>query len=95
MHGLSNASVQTKLLVLVSVFSAGLLAISLTGWYSLNQAVKTSQALVKEAAKAVGTLGDVETAFGSTRRYEKDLFLNLADEVTSLKTDAKPMNRLP
>lgn len=80
MHWLSNISVKSKLLLLVSIFSMGLLGVSLTGWYSLNQAVGTSQALVKDEVKAVSTLGDVRAAIGNTRRYEKDLFLNLADE---------------
>ena len=85
MQWLSNVSVKTKLLLLVSVFSTGLLGVSLTGWYSLNQAVTTSQTLVKEEVKAVSTLGDVRSAIGNTRRYEKDLFLNLADEEALLK----------
>lgn len=80
MQWMSQISVKAKLALLLVISSLGIVGISLTGWYSLRNAVATSEALVATEVGAVRALGDIRSGVGNTRRYEKDLFLNLADE---------------
>jgi methyl-accepting chemotaxis protein len=80
MQWMSRISVKAKLALLLVISSLGIVSISFTGWYSLRSAVATSEALVATEVGAVSALGDIRSAVGNTRRFEKDLFLNLADD---------------
>jgi methyl-accepting chemotaxis protein len=80
MSWLSRLSVRAKLGLLVAVFSAGMVLVTVLSFWGLNQAVAASQSMVAGEMQAVQWLGDTRAAVGNARRYEKDLFLNLAEE---------------
>lgn len=85
MQWMNHISVKAKLGLLLVLFSLGIVGVAITGWLSLNRAVATSQALVETEVGAVRTLGEIRSAVGNMRRFEKDLFLNLADEEALLR----------
>ena len=79
MFWLSRLSVRAKLAMLLGVFAAGIGGLTLASVWGLKEAVHTSQALVRHEVMALRYLGELRADVGNTRRFEKDLFLNLAD----------------
>ena len=80
MKWMNHISVKAKLALLLLISSLGIVVIAVSGWVSLRSAVATSQSLIQTEVGAVRALGDIRSGVGNTRRFEKDLFLNLADE---------------
>ncbi|MGC4365335.1 methyl-accepting chemotaxis protein [Hydrogenophaga sp. R2] len=77
---LSNMPVRTKLAGLVGLMALAILAVGLLSLWSLSRAVDAGQRLATTEVAAVRTLGDARSAIGNMRRFEKDMFLNLAFE---------------
>jgi methyl-accepting chemotaxis protein len=82
---LNHLSIRYKLLLLVGVFSAGLVLLVFTSAWALRDASRTTEQLVNTDLAAVNILSDVRGGLGNMRRFEKDLFLNLADETELLR----------
>jgi methyl-accepting chemotaxis protein len=80
MKWMNHISVKAKLALLLLISSLGIVGIAVSGWLSLRSAVATSQSLIQTEVGAVRALGEIRSGVGNTRRFEKDLFLNLADE---------------
>jgi methyl-accepting chemotaxis protein len=80
MDWLSRISVRAKLLLLLLAFSTGMVGVALAGWVALSRTVATAQSLVETEVTSVRTLGEIRSGVGNMRRFEKDMFLNLADE---------------
>ncbi|TNF56164.1 MAG: HAMP domain-containing protein, partial [Burkholderiales bacterium] len=80
MDWLSRITVRAKLMLLLLVFSVGMVGVSLAGWMALSRTVSTAQSLVESEVAAVRTLGEIRAGVGNMRRFEKDMFLNLSYE---------------
>ena len=80
MSWLSRLSVHAKLGLLVAVFSIGMALVVGLSFWGLNQAVSASRSMVDRELRVVQWLGDTRSAVGHARRFEKDMFLNLAEE---------------
>ncbi|MFT5934651.1 MAG: methyl-accepting chemotaxis protein [Hydrogenophaga sp.] len=80
MSWFDHVSVRHKLLLLCALFATGLLTLALITVWALRDSSQQVQQLVQTELAASSLLGDVRGNLGNMRRYEKDLFLNLADE---------------
>ncbi|MFT7401886.1 MAG: nitrogen fixation/metabolism regulation signal transduction histidine kinase, partial [Hydrogenophaga sp.] len=80
MSWFDHVSVRHKLLLLCALFATGLLTLALITVWALRDSSQQVQQLVQTELAASSLLGDVRGSLGNMRRYEKDLFLNLADE---------------
>ena len=80
MAWLSRISVSAKLGAFGAVFSLGMLLVAGMGFWGLDQAVSAGSTMMDRELRSVQLLGDTRSAVGNARRFEKDLFLNLADE---------------
>jgi methyl-accepting chemotaxis protein len=80
MSFLSHWSVRIKLASLIGLMALGIVSVGLLAIWSLGHAVDAGQRLATTEVAAVRTLGDARSAIGNMRRFEKDMFLNLANE---------------
>jgi methyl-accepting chemotaxis protein len=80
MSWFDHVSVRHKILLLCALFATGLLTLALITVWALRDSSQQVQQLVQTELAASSLLGDVRGSLGNMRRYEKDLFLNLADE---------------
>ena len=80
MNLLQHLSVRTKLSLLVAISSVGMVTVGLLSFWSMRDAAAESEYMVTVELGSLSALSEVRGGLGNMRRYEKDLFLNLADE---------------
>lgn len=81
MTWLNYLSVRAKLAALVCVLAAGMLVVAGVSLWSTHRAVEAGYVILRAELGAVQGLGSVRAGIANMRRYEKDMFLNLGDDV--------------
>ncbi len=79
MPQLRNMSIRTKLVGGACLSAVLTAAVGLTGYWGLRTVTKETQALLQEEAKLAEHAGRLRANAVNLRRFEKDVFLNLAD----------------
>lgn len=79
MDTFSTMTIRGRLLLLAAVSSVALLAIALAMMAALNSVANRHASLLDGELFAQRALDAAQAGIGNTRRYEKDLFLNIAD----------------
>ena len=83
MQALAQFQIRTRLFGLLLFSTVALLALGLFSAWTIQVSASHATAFIDVEFASVQALSDVRSAVGSARRFEKDLFLNMGDEVAT------------
>lgn len=75
----ANQKVSARIYLALTVALFGLLFLTTLGAISLNQIAEQTESLIGREFRLTRAMSDLRGAVGNLRRYEKDVFINLAD----------------